>query len=83
MKPKMKFELWRWGYFVILFLVGTALIFLIAEVVAGPVLRWLLYDIPYALPTWTRAGRMAIAVLFISFVAGTVAWYYEKCQSGR
>jgi hypothetical protein len=83
MKPKTSFELWRWSYFVILFLAGTALIVLIGEFVAGPLLRWLFDGTPYALPSWNRAKRWALGILFIGFFAGTISWYYEKRSSGR
>lgn len=83
MKAKTSFELWRWGYFVILFLVGTGLIVLIGEFLAGPLLRWLFYDTPYTLPDWDRAKRWALGVLFIGFFAGTLSWYAEKRSSGR
>jgi amino acid permease len=83
MKQKISFELWKWSYFVILFLVGTGLIVLIGELLAGPLLRWLLHDIPYALPSWDRAKRWALIILFIGFFSGTVSWYAEKRSSGR
>lgn len=83
MKPKTVFELWRWIYFVILFLVATGLIVLAAEFLAVPLILWLFDNTPYAFPTWNRLGRWAFGVLFIGFFAGTISWYYEKRQSGR
>ncbi|MEB0140698.1 MULTISPECIES: hypothetical protein [unclassified Undibacterium] len=84
MKSKTKFELRRWAYFVILFLlIGFIGILLIAEFLAIPLLRWLLYDIPYTLPSWNRLKRWTLAILFIGFYAGTISWYYEKRSSGR
>jgi hypothetical protein len=84
MKSEMKFELWRWGYFVILFLLtGLIGILLIGLFLAVPFLLWLFHDIPYALPTWDRIGRVSLLVLFIGLFAGTVTWYHEKRSTGR
>lgn len=83
MKPKTSFELWRWSYFVLFWLITMGLLVLIGEFLAGPLLRWLLHDIPYTLPSWNRIGRMVLVVLFIGFSAGTLSWYYEKRSSGR
>jgi hypothetical protein len=83
MKPKTSFELWRWTYFVVLWLITMGLIVIIGELLAGPLVSWLLYNIPYQLPTWSRAGRWVLGVLFIGFFAGTLSWYYEKRISGR
>jgi hypothetical protein len=55
----------------------------INEVVLGPALQWLLYDIPYQLPTWTRSSLAAAFVVLFSLFAGTVTWFYEKKSSGR
>jgi hypothetical protein len=83
MKPKTSFELWRWIYFVFFWLITMGLIVLIREFLAGPLLHWLLYDIPYTLPSWDRIKRWALGILFIGFYAGTISWYYEKRRSGR
>lgn len=83
MKAKTSFELFRWFRHVILFFIGTSLIMLISELAIGPGAQWLLHGVPYQLPTWNRAGRMALVVLFIGFFAGTLSWYYEKRSSGR
>lgn len=83
MRAKTRFELLRWSYFVILFILGTACIFIITELMAAPLLRWIFFDHPYSLPTWSRTARISLAILFISLVAGTAAWWNEKRQSGR
>ena len=83
MKSKLIFELRRWIYFVVLFFIGTGLVVFIGEVLAGPLLRWLFYDIPYTLPTMNRVARLILFVIFCSFFTGTVTWYYEKRSSGR
>jgi hypothetical protein len=54
-----------------------------SELAAGPALRWLFHDIPYHLPTWNRAGRVAVFVVLFSVFAGTVTWFSEKKSSGR
>ncbi|MGZ9709680.1 hypothetical protein ACXX82_02525 [Glaciimonas sp. GNP009] len=83
MKSKINFELCRWLRHVILFFLGTAVGILIVELVAAPLLVWLLYDIPYQLPTWNRIGRWSLGILFIGFFAGSLSWFYEKRSSGR
>lgn len=84
MRSNTKFELLRWAYFVVFFLLtGFIGIVLIGLFVVIPFLHWLLHDIPYALPPWNLVSRMALVVLFIGFFAGTVSWYYEKRSSGR
>jgi hypothetical protein len=84
MSPKTKFNFWRWSYFVVLFLViGLVGILLIGLFIAVPFLKWLMYDIPYALPTWDQIVRIALANVFIGVFCGTIVWYYEKSQSGR
>ncbi|WP_419688785.1 hypothetical protein ACN22W_17880 [Burkholderia theae] len=83
MKPKAGFEWFRWIYNVLLWFlvmgIGTA----ISELAAGPALQWLFNDIPYQLPTWNRAGRMAVFVVLFGLFAGTVTWFAEKKRSGR
>lgn len=83
MKRQTKFELLRWTHFVILFLVAIGVMFFVAELLIGPLLRWLFHNIPYALPTWNRIGRIALAVMLSGVICGTLAWYYERRQSGR
>ncbi|PMS36377.1 hypothetical protein B0G57_107126 [Trinickia symbiotica] len=83
MKPKTSFELFRWAHFVLLWLVGMTVIVIVGEIAVGPALQWLLYDIPYQLPPWTREVRMAVFVALFSFFIGTVIWLYEKKVSGR
>ncbi|WP_338910950.1 hypothetical protein [Mycetohabitans rhizoxinica] len=83
MKSKTAFEWFRWVYNVLLWFIGATLIVAISELIAGPALQWLLYDIPYQLPTWNRAGRMAVFVVLFSLFAGTVTWFSEKKSSGR
>ena len=84
MRSKTRFELLRWVYFVIFFLfMGFIGILFIGEFLALPLIRWLLYDIPYQLPTWNRIGRWSLDILFIGFFAGTLSWFYEKRSSGR
>ena len=83
MKLKISFELSRWFHFVLAFLIGTGLIALIGEFLAGPFIGWLLYDIPYQLPSWNRIGRWSLGILFIGFFAGSLSWFYEKRSSGR
>jgi hypothetical protein len=83
MNPRKKFELTRWIYFVLLFFLITTCIVVLSELAIGPAFQWLLYDIPYQLPTWNRAGRMTLSVLFVGLFAGTISWYYEKRSSGR
>jgi uncharacterized protein YybS (DUF2232 family) len=83
MKPKTRFEWLLWRYYVVLWLTCTVLIVMISELIATPTLRWLFHDIPYHLPTWNRAGRMAAFVVLFSLFAGTLTWLYEKRSSGR
>ena len=83
MKPKSSFELFRWMYYVLLWLIIMGFGVTIVELAVDPALQWLLNDIPYQLPTWHRAGRMSLFVLFMGFFAGTVTWFYEKKTSGR
>lgn len=83
MNPKVRFELMRWMYFVVVFLLSTACIVLIGEYLAGPALQWLFHGAPYALPSWQRMGRATLFILFLGFFAGTLAWFYEKKSSGR
>jgi len=84
MRSKTKFELVRWVHLVILFLLtGLVGILLIGLFLVVPSLNWLFHDIPYVLPTLNRVGRVAVSIFFISVFSGTVAWYYEKRQSGR
>lgn len=83
MKPKTSFEWFRWIYNVLLWFILATLAVTISELIAGPALQWLLYDIPYQLPTWNRAGRMAVFVILFSLLIGTLTWFYEKKRSGR
>jgi uncharacterized protein YybS (DUF2232 family) len=83
MKPRTSFEWFRWIYNLLLWLITSTLIVVISELFAGPALQWLLHDIPYQLPTWNRAGRMAAFVVLFSLFAGTLTWFYEKKSSGR
>jgi hypothetical protein len=83
MNPKTSLGWFRWIYNVLLWFIASTLIVVISELFAGPALQWLLYDIPYQLPTWDRAGRMAVFVVLFSVFAGTVTWFYEKKVSGR
>ncbi|SEA11145.1 hypothetical protein [Paraburkholderia sartisoli] len=83
MKPKTSFELFRWMYYVLLWLIVMGLGVAIIELAVGPALQWLLNDIPYRLPTWERAGRMTLFIVFMGFFAGTVTWFCEKKASGR
>jgi len=82
-KPKTRFEFLRWLHHVLIFFWGTAIGILVIEVVASPLIVWLLYDIPYALPDWERIKRWVIGIVFIGLIAGTISWYYEKHKSGR
>lgn len=83
MKPKVSFELFRWTYYFLFWFVGMVICVPISELVAGPALKWLFYDIPYQLPTWSRIGRMAVLVILFSLFAGSLTWFYEKTSSGR
>ncbi|MCG1041491.1 hypothetical protein KQH60_02465 [Mycetohabitans sp. B8] len=83
MKPKTSFEWFRWMYYVLLWLIAMGIGIATIELAAGPALQWLLYDIPYQLPTWNRAGRMVVFVVLFSLFAGTVTWFSEKKSSGR
>jgi hypothetical protein len=84
MKLKTQFELWRWAYFVVFFLlVGLIGILLAGEFLIAPLMRWLLDDTPYYLPSWNRIGRWLLGILFMGFYAGTISWYYEKRSAGR
>ncbi len=83
MRSKSQFELWRWFYYVILFLIGTAIGITIIEIIAAPLIAWLLHDIPYHLPPWNRAMRWVIGIPIFAAFAGTVAWYTEKRSNGR
>ncbi|WP_241292625.1 hypothetical protein [Burkholderia stabilis] len=65
----------------LLWFVTTTLIMVISELLAGPALQWLLYDISYQLPTWDRVGRMAVFVVLSSLAIGTLIWFYEKKRS--
>ncbi|MCG1038418.1 MULTISPECIES: hypothetical protein [Burkholderiaceae] len=83
MKSKTAFEWFRWMCYVLLWLIAMGIGITIIELAAGPAVLWLLYDIPYQLPTWNRAGRMAVFVVLFSLFAGTVTWFSEKKSSGR
>lgn len=83
MKPKVSFELFRWTYYLLFWFISMGICVPISELVAGPALQWLRYDIPYQLPTWGRAGRMAAFVVMFSIFAGTLTWVGEKISSGR
>ncbi|MCF7694937.1 hypothetical protein KPG66_02000 [Mycetohabitans sp. B2] len=83
MTSKTAFGWFRWVHNVLLWFIVAALIVTISELIAGPVLQWLLYDIPYQLPTWNRAGRMVVFVVVSSLLIGTLIWFYEKKSSGR
>jgi hypothetical protein len=83
MKPKVSFELFRWTYYFLFWFIGMGICVTISELAAGPALQWLFHDIPYQLPTWNRAGRMAVFVVAFSLFAGTVTWFAEKKRSGR
>ncbi|PUA18084.1 hypothetical protein [Glaciimonas sp. PCH181] len=83
MKSKTQFELHRWIYFVILWLIGTGLCIAVIEIIFFPAFQWFFYDIPYALPTWNLIGRWSLGILFIGFFAGTISWYVQKRNSGR
>lgn len=84
MKNPKNIEWYRWMYFVLLFLIiGVVGILMIGFVLVGPLLKWIVYDIPYTLPSLNYVIRMGLAVSFIAFISGTVAWFYEKHQSGR
>ncbi|CBW74029.1 unnamed protein product [Mycetohabitans rhizoxinica HKI 454] len=75
MKSKTAFEWFRWVHNVLLWFIVAALIVTISELIAGPALQWLLYDIPYQLPTWNRAGRMVVFVVVSSLLIGTLIWF--------
>ncbi|WP_179402878.1 hypothetical protein [Burkholderia guangdongensis] len=83
MKSKTSFEWFRWMHNALLWLIIMGICIPISELIAGPALQWLLYDIPYQLPTWNRAGRMAVFIVLFSLFAGTVTWFCEKKRSGR
>lgn len=83
MKPKISFELFRWFYFFVLWIVimGTGMI--IVEYAVGPIMQWVFNSHPYEFPTWNRIGRLVLFVLFMGFFAGTLSWFAEKKNSGR
>lgn len=83
MKPKTSFEMYRWLYFFILWVIAMSGIVLLSEFAVGPAIQWLFNDIPYSLPTWHRLGRMSLFVLFMGLFGGGVCWFYEKKSSGR
>ena len=83
MKRKGSFELFRWMYYVLLWLVVMGFGVAIIKLAVGLALQWLLNDVTYRLPTWESAGRMALFIVFMGFLAGTVTWFYEKKASGR
>lgn len=83
MQSKTKFELFRWFHLVSIFLVSVALSMLIIELLALPMLRWLLCGIHYHFPTLNRVRQIGLFTLISSLFAGTVAWFYEKKVSGR
>jgi hypothetical protein len=84
MTPWARFELQRWIYMVMLFLLtGFFCIELIGLLLLVPLLQWLIYGIPYALPAWSQVSRIALSVLLIALIGGTAAWYYEKCTLRR
>ena len=83
MKPKISFELWRWLYFLLFWLITMTLVVIISQVVAVPFMQWLFHSAPYTFPGWYSLGRWCLWALLMSFFAGTVTWYYEKRSSGR
>jgi hypothetical protein len=83
MKPQVSFALFRWTYYFLFWFITMGICVPAIELAAGPALQWLFYDIPYQLPTWSRAGRMAVFVILFSLFAGTLTWFYEKKSSGR
>jgi hypothetical protein len=83
MKLKTSFELFRWTYFVLLWLIVMGAGVTLVEVAVGPALQWLFHDVPYHLPTWNRAGRMFVFVVIFSLFIGTLMWFCEKKASGR
>lgn len=83
MKPKTSFELFRWSYFVLLWLIVMGFGVTLVEIAVGPALQWLFHDVPYHLPTWNRVGRVVVFVALFSLSVGTLTWFYEKRSSGR
>ncbi|VVE03473.1 hypothetical protein PHO31112_02257 [Pandoraea horticolens] len=83
MRPKTSFELFRWTYYFLFWFIGMGVSVVIIELAVGPALQWLFHDTSYQLPTWNRAGRMAVFVVLFSFFAGTVTWFSEKKRTGR
>jgi hypothetical protein len=83
MDRRKKLEFLRWVHLMLLFFLIAACMVVLSELVIGPFFQWLLYDIPYTFPSWNRAGRMVLLVLFVGFFAGTISWYYEKRSSRR
>ncbi|MGN6086931.1 hypothetical protein [Trinickia sp.] len=83
MSSKASFEWFRCMHYVLLWLIVMGIGITIIELAAGPAILWLLNDIPYHLPTWIHAGRMAMFVVLFGVFAGTVTWFSEKKSSGR
>ncbi|WP_175689829.1 hypothetical protein [Burkholderia anthina] len=83
MKSKIRFEWFRWMYFVLIWLISLGIGITIIELAAGPAVLWLFNNTPYQLPTWDRVGRLAVFVVASSLLIGTLIWFYEKKRSGR
>lgn len=83
MKFGKKFEFLMWFRFVILLFIGLSVTMTIAEMLAIPALRWLLYDELYQLPSLNRIFIVLVRVVLISLFAGTILWYGEGKMSGR
>lgn len=83
MKPKTSFELYRWIFNFLIWFIGMGLIVFVSELVLAPGIRWLMYDIEYALPTLERVLRLFKYVLFMGVFVGTITWIYEKKATRR
>lgn len=80
MKPKSSFELYRWIFLVLFWLIVMGLIVAINDFAVIQILKWLFYDVSYRLPTWNSVGQSALHVVFMSLFAGTITWFNEKNQ---
>lgn len=83
MKPGTSFEFYRWTRFLLFWFFGTAICVVLSELVVGPTMLWTFHDVPYQVPSWHRALRLALFVVFMGIFGGTVTWIYDKKSSGR
>jgi hypothetical protein len=84
MSHQSHFEMRRWVYFFLFWLVVMSVGVTATEYVIGPSMQRIFDDGgPYQWPTWSVIVRMALLNLFMGFFGGTVCWFYDKKSSGR